>query len=244
MRLMIGKVPIMYIPRYTQRLDRKPLLVMTPGYSKNWGSFLLTQWRYQLNPHIKTTVSGDFRELKGVAEGIGVKYDIPGYGDGIIKTYYMNELNIMKRHFWLPKTGETIYRERFRAAWRHLWKIDNRTTAIWQYYKLSDKDLLKDYFEREHDRDLSPATFALVTHNFKQSTLSFQSAVRVNRFESIVERIPEIRFDYPTIKIGDTGFYWKERASSISSTIPIQFHRDYTPDIQTIAIRCCSILVL
>jgi|GEM_PF-458489 len=212
-RLVAGRMPLMYIPRYTQRLDRKPILVMTPGYDKKWGGFLLTQWRHQLNPNLKTTIYLDYRVRKDVASGFGVKYTIPHYGDGSIKTYYMNERNISSRHLWEERLQPTVERERFRGAWRHRWRVNNRTDAIWQYYKLSDQTFLKDYFERERDRDSSPATYFLLTHTLRRATISFDTEVRVNRFESIVEKIPEIRFDLPNGKIGPTNFYWKSVSS-------------------------------
>ena len=147
LRLVVGKVPLMYIPQYTQIItDKKPRVLYTPGYHKDWGAFLLQAWRYNLNENLKGVLHLDYREKKGFAPGLDVKYIIPRGGEGIVRLYYMNELNIQRNHFWNEKTGKTIARERFKAEWRHKWQVDEQTNVVAQYYKLSDDTFLKDYF--------------------------------------------------------------------------------------------------
>ena len=213
-RFVIGKLPLFYLPRFTHKIDdTKPMIVFTPGYKKDWGAFLLSQTRYYINENLKGVIHVDGREHKGVAFGVDAKYKIPQMGEGSIRTYYMNELNMTAKRFYSEKLGKTIARERFRAEWRHKWDIDEKTNAILQYYKLSDSTLLKDYFEREYQKDNSPRTFLLLTKTLPKGILSLQLEGRVNRFESKVERLPEVRYDLSSVELGDTGLYLQNTSS-------------------------------
>ncbi len=213
-KLKIGEVPILYIPKYTQDLTGKePAFLITPGYDNDWGAFFLTRWRYELVPEVKGTVHLDYRQKKDLAWGIDTDYDTKRFGYGLIRTYYMNERDVSADHFFDERTPPTVEQERFKVEWRHKWKISDDTDAILQYYKLSDSNFLKDYFEREHEQSSSPPTYFLLTRNLPVGTLSFQTDARVNRFVSTVERLPEISYDLPSRRIADTGFYFKDTAT-------------------------------
>lgn len=232
-----GKVPVLYLPKFAQSLkDKKPRFIFTPGYDKEWGIFLLTQWRYYLSENFKGTIHVDAREKKDIATGVDLEYKTDGYGSGVIYTYYMNERSITSKRFYEERPSPTIERERFKINWRHKWKINDTTSTILQYYKLSDKTILKDYFEKEHDKNSNPKTYFLLTKRLPHSHLSFRTDIRVNRFTSQVERLPEINYNYANQKIGDTNFYFSSKSkysnlvekSAAPSEVRQKTHRMYT----------------
>ncbi|HPN88257.1 MAG TPA: LPS assembly protein LptD [Candidatus Omnitrophota bacterium] len=209
-RVLFGKAPVMYFSRYTQNLnDKKSWLTFTPGYTKDWGVFLLTKARFDLNKDAQLALHLDARERKDIAWGADLHYRTEEYGLGIFKTYYMNERTLGVKRFYDERVSPTVEKERFKVEWRHKWQINEKTDTIWQYYKLSDATLLKDYFRKEHDEDSLPSTYSLTTRRFANSALTFRTDVRVNRFESKVERLPEVRYDFFNQKIGETGLYLK-----------------------------------
>ncbi len=209
-----GKFPVLYIPKFVQSMkDKKPRFIFTPGYDKEWGMFVLTQWRYYLSDDFKGTIHLDAREKKDIASGIDLVYDTQDYGKGVVYTYYMNERNITSSRFYQKRPSPTIERERFKVNWRHNWKIDDKTNAIMQYYKISDATLLKDYFEREYEKDSNPQTYFLLTRKLPSANLSFRTDIRVNRFTSQVERLPEINYSYSSQRIGDTNFYFTDTST-------------------------------
>ena len=213
-RMFLGKFPLLYIPKFSQRLDGKePWVQFTPGRSKEWGLFMLSRWRYYFNENFKGYIHLDAREKKDVAWGIDVAYKIPRRGEGIIRTYYMKERPITSKHFYRPRPSPTPEHERFKAEWRHQWDIDLKTKATLQYYKLSGATFLKDYFRRESEKDSSPRTFFLLTHAFPNGTGSFLTETRVNRFASTVQRIPELTYDLSNLQLGDTFFYLRHSSS-------------------------------
>ena len=119
----------------------------------------------------------------------------------------MNERNITSDRFWQERPTPTIEKERFKVEWRHKWDIDQKTNAIMQYYKLSDASVTKDYFEKEYEEDTSAKTFFLLTRTIPSGVLSFRTDARVNRFESAVERLPELRYDMSNKPLWGSGFY-------------------------------------
>jgi len=201
--VVLGEMRTAYVPWFRQRLDdKKPLFTITPGHDKKWGTFALTNWRYYINEGLQGVVHLDYRNRLGFASGVDVKYKSEDFGDGIMKLYYTGERDQEQK----PQV-QTI--ERFKGEWRHKWDIDDNTSAIWQYYRLSDSTFLKDYFETEHDNDPNPDTFFLLTRTLPLGTISARTDVRVNRFESKVERLPEVRYDLGNAELWDSGLYFK-----------------------------------
>ncbi|MDP8212389.1 MAG: LPS assembly protein LptD [Candidatus Zapsychrus exili] len=211
---IVGKLPLMYFTKYTQNLkDRRSRWVLTPGYYKDWGIFLLSTYMYDFSENLKASIHLDIRERKDFASGIDLEYKIPNMGDGIIRTYYMHERAIDASRFWKIRATPTVETERYKVEWRHKWDIDKRTQAVLQYYMTSDTNFLKDYFEKEYEEDGQPSTFFVLTKNFDRSSLTFRTDLRVNRHQSAVERLPEITYNMPNREILDTGFYYKNTTS-------------------------------
>lgn len=225
MVLKAGKVPIFIWPKYTKNLKEHGSIVqITPGYKSDWGGFLLSRWRFdRKSSNFKTFVHVDYRERKDLAWGIDNEYDTTILGEGLIRTYYMNERDIGNNHIWDERTTPTIERERYKIEWRHRWKIDDTSSVTAQVYKLSDGELLKEYFEEEYDLDQNPKSYVVATKGLHYGTLTARTDFRVNRFTSTVDRLPEVGYILPNIEIFNTNFYlknsttysslWKKNAS-------------------------------
>ncbi len=213
-KFVIGSVPILYLPKFTQDISGKqPLITFTPGESKQWGLFLLTQLHLRLTDNVNAVVHLDARERKDIAEGLDLSYKSSSYGEGTVNLYYMKERPITVKHFYKPRTDPTPEHERFKAQWRHKWDIDEKTKAIVQYSKLSGANFLKEYFPREFQKDQQPQTFFLLTKQTNNAIMSFQANARVNRFYSAVERLPELIYDFTNKEILESGLYFKSKTT-------------------------------
>ncbi|VAX36940.1 hypothetical protein MNBD_UNCLBAC01-1834 [hydrothermal vent metagenome] len=209
-RMNIGEVPLLYLLRFSQNLNNKePRVIFTPGFNKRWGTFLLSRWNFFLNESVKGAVHVDAREKTDIAWGVDLEYKTPSIGEGMIRTYYMNERKIDAKRFFQERNSPTIEQERFRIQWRHKWEIDEKTNAIMQYSKLSDSTILKDYFWKENTEASTPNSFFLLTKKLPIGALSFRTDPRINRFESKVERLPELRYDLGNQELWGTGFFLK-----------------------------------
>lgn len=210
--MTLGKVPVLWLPFYVQDLKhKKPMFIITPGYDKHWGSFVLTQWRYYWNDHINTVLHVDERSRNGIGEGFDLNYNNSPFGNGLFRVYYINDQKSKRKFFFdspQPPSPEVTSEERYKLEWRNKWKIDEETSAIWQFYKLKDVDLLKDFFKREYDQDASPPTYFLMTRSYETAgTMSLRTDLRVNDFNAAVNRLPEVNYTLPGYKLFGSGFY-------------------------------------
>lgn len=197
-----GDVPVLYSPWYRHNIsDQEPRFVFIPGYESDWGGFLLGTFNHRFNDDVKMSAHLDYRNRLGIGGGVDVQYKSEEFGSGLVRTYYTGEED---KNF-TPATKM----DRYKVEWRHKWNIDDSTTAIWQYYKLSDSEFLKDYYENEYEDDASPNTFLTMTKGLPKGTLSFRTDVRVNRYESKVERLPEVRYTLNNTELFESGFYIK-----------------------------------
>jgi lipopolysaccharide assembly outer membrane protein LptD (OstA) len=201
----VGNMPVAYLPRYDYSLDADwPTFDIIPGKKSKWGLFALTSYRYQINEGNKVTLRIDERENWGLAEGLDYKYSTDDFGQGLIKTYYTNQRDRDRNE---PLRGEE---DRYRAQLRHRWDINESTTALMEVHKLSDEDLTKDFFYREeYDRESSPESYVYLLNSQPEYGLSFLTRKRINRFQSVVERLPELRFNLKDQDISGLPVYFK-----------------------------------
>jgi lipopolysaccharide assembly outer membrane protein LptD (OstA) len=208
-RFIVGKVPLLYLLKFTKDLkEKRPHLHIVPGKKKKWGVFTLTTARYYINDYLMVGLTVDYRSRRGIGTGAALEYAIPEGGSGVIKGYVMDDRNRTLDHH----TDE----ERYKYEWRHKWDINEATDFIAQFYKIKDSEFLEDFFELERDEDDSPDTFALLTHNFPSGTLSLRTDARVNPYETIVEKLPEVRYDLQTQEIVESGFFLKNKTTASS----------------------------
>lgn len=209
-KLKLKDASLMYLPKYWHRIDdMKPKLTFTPGIDSDWGAFLLTQYRFYTSDSVQGVIHLDYRELLDFGSGADFEYKTNNWGSGLLRTYFTHERAINADRIWDDRLSPTKERDRYKIEWRHKWILDERTTAIAQYYQLSDSTFLKDFFEREFEEDSFPDTFFLLTHSLPKGTLSLRSDVRINRFVEEVERLPELRYDLNNTEIYNTGFFFR-----------------------------------
>jgi len=173
----------------------------------------------------------DYRERKDFASGFDTKYDTKLFGEGFLRAYYTHERDIMLKRPWKDSLVEnvkeellkqeveevsrgTTERERFRISLRHNWDIDETSSLKLEYNRLSDAEFLQDYFLRESEIVASSNTYALFTKLMPFSTLSVLAEKRVNRFNTELEKLPEIKWDISSSEIGDTNFYYSGTQSA------------------------------
>ncbi|UCH12538.1 MAG: LPS-assembly protein LptD [Candidatus Omnitrophota bacterium] len=209
----VGPVPVLWIPVYAHPLDDdRPHVTIIPGKNDEWGMFTLTAWRYNLDPNHKGYVHMDYRERKDFGYGFDHVYDTNIIGKGILKTYYMHERDLQRKHIYTSrdKGKPTQEEEKFIVQWRHKWQMFKDTTAVAELYKYRDKDFRKDYYDNsyndEYAKDPSPRSYLLVTKSQPFYNLSVFTEKRANRFETIDEKLPEVKLTINNSRI-DRSYY-------------------------------------
>ncbi len=199
----VGNIPIMYMPYYAHSLkDNRPKVQIVPGHDKQWGNFLLTGWRYNINDNLKGWLRFDWRENLGFGEGVDVEYNTNKFGEGTFKGYYTQERD--------RKIKESLAAEkdRYRIALVHKWDMDSCTEVMAEINKYSDYTFIKDYFYREYVEDPLPATYLSITRNKAHYSLSFLFRKRINHFRTIVETLPELKYNINNYRLGSSRFYY------------------------------------
>ena len=203
--LKAGNVPVAFLPRYDYSMDTDwPTFDVIPGKKSKWGAFALTSYRYEVNENNKFTLRLDEREHWGLGEGLDYRYTTDGIGSGIIRTYHTSQRD--------RDRGELLKGEedRYRVQLRHYWDVKDDIYAIAEYHKLSDNEMTKDFFYREeYDRESSPESYLYVLNRQPEYSLSFLTRKRVNRFQTVTEQLPELKWNLKDQRLLDLPIYYK-----------------------------------
>jgi LPS-assembly protein len=209
----LGAIPLLYLPRFNYSM-KKPIMhvQVEPGSRKDWGPYILNTWRYSISDNLNALVSLDYRVKLGLGEGFEINYPRSPVGQGDFKFYYTNESPSHQ-----PQGTPTEF-QRYFMRWRHRWNIDPSTNLIAELYKITDarrkfdttRNILKDYFFREYEKDAQPLSYALLHHSFNYSSLDVLLQKRTNHWFDQLEKIPEINYNLPSIQLGESPFYFED----------------------------------
>lgn len=228
--LFVGEAPIFYFPYYSHSLkDKHPGVTIIPGQNKNWGYFVLTSWRYYFNEDFRGRFLIDYREKRDFAYGVNLNYRIPNMGDGVLRTYLAAEKK-KEGWTWQDGTNKEDGNNRWRVALRHKWDMDPRTLGILEFNKMSDADVIKDYFMKDFQRDMIVNTYGSIIRTDDYYTTSVLVQKRVNNFDSTVEYLPGLDFTTRSLKIGQTNFYYAGDGSFASLAKKVATPTSSNPD--------------
>jgi len=79
------------------------------------------------------------------------------------------------------------------------WQLE----GIFGYY--SDRNIRREFFEREHDNNLPTNSYVMMTKRFGDLNAFLMIAPRVNLFENLTEYLPVLGFDTARTSVGDFG---------------------------------------
>ena len=213
---IVGKVPIIYLPFFVQHLDDKQHgFSFEPGQSREWGTYLLTAYRYYLNEEYRGIARMDYRANKGFAYGIDLEKFTGEYGTGYLRYYFIKED--------LHGRGEVspLYKrpERYRIEFLYNWDIDEDTQLVSEVYDYSDRYLLRDYFERQYEINPTPRSYVLLSRNYANATLSLLMQKRFNHFFTVTEKLPELKLETRKFKLMESPFYYEHESSLVNFTL-------------------------
>lgn len=215
--LFIGKVPVMYFPYYVQSLkQRKNYVTVMAGKKKEWGYYVLGGYRYQMNDVLKGDVMLDYRTKDGLglAGGVNNYHDFGEMGKGAFKVYYTKENGDGLKN---DHPGEIMRRYRYQL--RHYWDVgyDSDTTALLEFNKLSDANVIKDYFYNEYEEiGDNPDNYLTFITKKKDFTTEFLIRKRFNKFQTVIERLPEYKININNMRFfSDIPLYYTMATSGV-----------------------------
>jgi hypothetical protein len=218
--MYVNKAPVLYMPEYNHNFDDPWMrLPISPGSSKDWGAYVLSAYRYNLNKNLKGLLMLDYRSKLGTAGGVLANYDTEFFGKGDFKVYYTQERQDEATR--LP--ADPKHYQRYFTRLRHKWDINERTNIVGEYYQISDQknkikgpgiSFLRDYFQREYERDEQPLTYALFHQSYSYSALDVLMQVRNNHWFDQQNKMPELKYTMPNVRMGNSRFYFNSTTTS------------------------------
>ncbi|MDP3919745.1 MAG: LPS assembly protein LptD [Candidatus Omnitrophota bacterium] len=215
--LALGK-PIFWWPYLIipDRIRSLPFHI-TAGYNSRHGAYIETSKGIAITEQVSGKVLFDWRSKRGFAVGGNLDYDFGDYAKGEIGTYWTQDERAPT-----PSEGnafsKTEDRDRGRILWRHRSDFDEYSHLLLRYNRLADEFFLQDFFEKEHRADVEPQSFVTLTKNSPWYGFMVHNSKRMNRFESMVERLPEVRFNWKNQPFLKNGLYYENETSFASMT--------------------------
>ncbi|MDP8299968.1 MAG: LPS assembly protein LptD [Candidatus Tantalella remota] len=230
----IGKVPVLWFPYYYQpMIQTKAKVQFIPGSTSDWGYFLLSAWRMHIKGNSKADILFDYRTKKGFAGGANLYYKMEdfgmeGLGEGMLRAYFINQ------NGW-GTYDPTEYRDegteekwRRRIQWKHRLDFDPETTGMLEFNKMSDENVLKDYFYNEYEETNSvPRNYISVVSAKNNYTFSLTANKRFNDFYTVVQRLPELKLEIPDQRLWKTPIYYTSESSA--TYFDKQYKNDESP---------------
>ena len=231
----ILEVPVFWLPYLVIPLNNPPFEV-NPGYSNEWGAFVLVSKGFAINEHVYGKLHADWYSERGFGYGADINYHFKDLGLGQIKLYGIDDHRSPNQRASNP-FNDRSEDYRGRVSWKHKMRIDPLTTMQLQWHEISDERFLQDFFEREHREEISPQSFVTITRNANDYSLLTHFEKRTNRFQTVAERLPEVVFTWLRKPLFGTNFYYthedglvnfnQTKAFSADGPNTVQFYTDH-----------------
>ncbi|MCK5528121.1 MAG: LPS-assembly protein LptD [Kiritimatiellae bacterium] len=211
-KFYLGKVPCMYLPYWRRNMDDDFGWELEPGHSGRLGYFLRAAYRYRMNEVFRGKTHLDLYSERGVGVGQDLFWESHSFGTGGIETYFISDdLPVPENEN--PDTYG-VEPERYRVKVDHFVSLSPKDSILVRGNYLSDKYILRDFFEDEYRVTPVPENDITYTHLSDNYTFNILARSRVNDFFESVNRIPEASLNFVRQQIKDSSFYYESRTSA------------------------------
>lgn len=203
-------IPIFYWPFYWKDLNRHYGFRFEPGYSSDWGAFLLSSHKLSIYQNKETQTyfdsktSIDVRSERGIAFGEKLEWEKGENFNGWFSAYFLHDND---------RPEDIINKDRYRFRFENEWEVTDRDRIIAQALYVSDDRVMEDFFEEEYDQMNQPDTYFAWTHRGDAYSGGMQTRLRLNNFYTQTERLPEFWYNLNGTELFNTGFYLKNKSS-------------------------------
>lgn len=209
----LGEVPVFYWPIIMgDTSGATGDIELRPGYSSDWGAFLVIGRGWRLGKAGDTRFHVDITSKRGVGIGNETSYRTERT-ETELNLYGIDDQDTPETQPGYNGRFETEDL-RYRANIYHRFDLNEATSLRLNVDKLSDIDMLEDWFEEEYDANPQPATYAHFSYERENLALAVQARPRVNDFYSVVESLPEVTLDAPRQTLRKAGFFYESHTSA------------------------------
>lgn len=199
---VLGK-PVFWVPYMTLPLNWQIPFQANAGYKQRFGAYIELSKGITFNEHLSGKAHADWRARRGFGVGWDQNYDFKQYAKGDVKLYWTQDdmaptPGAVNEDGELDPFGDTHKAKhgRGRITWRHRTDINENTNVILRYHRVADEYFMQEFMEEEFRDQMEPHSFVTATHNTERYGAMVHAEKRMNSFESLVERLPEVRLDW------------------------------------------------
>ncbi len=211
-KFYLGKVPCMYLPYWRHNLNDDFGWELEPGHSGRLGYFLRTAYRYRMNEVFKGKTHVDYYSERGVGVGQDLYWESHSFGTGGIEGYFINDSTPVPDGEKPNTYG--VEEQRYRIKFDHFVSLSPKDSILARGNYLSDKYILRDFFEDEYRLNPVPENDVTYTHRNNNYTFNVLARSRVNDFFESVNRLPEASLNIVRQQIKNSSFYYESRTSA------------------------------
>ncbi len=207
----LGK-PIFWLPYLVipLRHDEMPL-ALSAGYNSRNGAYILASKGFSINESLGGKLHVDWRAKRGFGGGVDLGYALGHHSAGDFKGYWTQD----KRAPTPPLGYEQLEsRDRGRITLRHRTDIDDFTNIQLRYNRIADEFFLQDFFQKESRSDVEPQSFVTFTKNSDRYGFLTHVEKKMNSYESLVERLPEVRLDWKNQPFFNERVFYENQLSA------------------------------
>ncbi|MFO7937657.1 MAG: LptA/OstA family protein [Kiritimatiellia bacterium] len=211
-------VPVGYMPWWYRDLDRHYGFRLIPGYTSDWGAYLLGGYVFNIytserdaGPKLDGVTHLDYRTARGVAVGQNLIWDLKRFGKGKFESYYTRDQDIpddRSDRNWVSDINE----ERYRFKLRHKADITPRDQFLLQGTYVSDSEVSDDFFDKDNRNESTPVNFASWEHRENRWAGGAVVSGPLNDFYSGVSRLPEGWVNVMPRPLFNTGFNYESQS--------------------------------
>ncbi|MCB1224898.1 MAG: hypothetical protein KDK99_03715 [Verrucomicrobiales bacterium] len=228
-----GKTPVFWFPYISQPLDDEVGYSFTPGWSSNWGLFLLNQYGVIHGDHTLAKYKLDLRSSRGFAGGvefISMRHRWNQQNFGKLNLYYAHDSDPT-----LTRTGGVreadMSPDRYRVNFQHRIYVPGPEESTWyldfDINKISDVHFYEDFFFQEFRSNREPDNQVSFVHMDDRYTARLMAKFDLNDFYRTETRLPELAFDFTRHPIFNSGVFYQ------GNTLAGIYHENYSqPELQ------------
>nr|WP_246455924.1 LPS assembly protein LptD [Ruficoccus amylovorans] len=209
----IGEVPFFYLPYVEYRVDNGTPVQYTGniGQQNDLGFYWQNAFAFRFIPELAAGLNLDGYTQRGVLVGPILDYNWtdPDFGTmtGWVDTGYIHDEGSASE-LGTDVLGRPIEPDRYFIEWRHKqFSLDDNLELTASISWWSDSAVERDFREGLFEDNQQPDNFFEATYKGENWFLNAIARLQPNDFQTVAQRLPEVRFDLVPTEIFDTGLY-------------------------------------
>lgn len=192
--------PALYKPRETDSFG----VDLTLGHNDDWGFWVRSSKNFELydDPYVNVGLIMDYYSDRGLGGGVSTtivtgnsRTELFGYVIRDRNPYLFRGLEDDEIEEYEKQRRLRIPKTRYDFKVTNVTHLTPRLDFRGQVEFISDIDFMEDFFEDRYNTDTQPPTYAALEYQADWASFSVLATGRVNSFDSVVQRLPEVRMD-------------------------------------------------